>query len=254
MAGSDESESLKISPAFLFMKGFTHFQRARLSTGISATWSWYEQSQGLVRWTFSNSSESQASAVLLRSGYYFGNAFWPVYYANPQFGTTFAEDLTPLVDKGVENNAPPLAVIRLNGNYIIAFVFTLSPGQTWEMLEGGFTGIEPTGVSVYSVVSYMTARMCIGYSPEQVSAWDEQTGTDLKGYSPNPSTLKTVSATVDGPFIQLFNDPVEKGPCQAAAPTPCVSYLKDALVDLENGKYLSFFTNLLSYVECETKL
>lgn len=219
---------------------------------VTASWTWYDQSQGLVKWTFLNPGSSVKSVILYRSGYYFGNAFWPVYEANSEFGTQFATELAPLVDNGVENNSPPLAVIDMGGNYIVAFVFTLSPGQTWSMLEGGFVdGVTPTDVTTFDVVSSQTRQMCVGYSTEQVTAWDQQTGTSLQGYSPNPSTFNVVVANVVAPFVSLFNDPITSGGCASSAPQPkCEIYLNEAIGYLDSGNMISAIVYLFKYIDC----
>jgi len=102
------------------------------------TWEWYDKSQGIIKWTFTNTGKAQESVILLRNGYYFGGAFWPVYVANPEFGVTWMTEVKPLVDNGAENNAPPIAPVTFSNGYTqVLFVFTLSGGQTWSMLEGG---------------------------------------------------------------------------------------------------------------------
>ncbi len=56
---------------------------------VNVTWSWYNQSEGVVTWTFNNKSDKQQEVVLLRGAidqngivlmyYYFGNAYWVDY-------------------------------------------------------------------------------------------------------------------------------------------------------------------------------
>ena len=48
-----------------------------ISTSITAEWSWYNKLQGIVSWNFKNNSIYQGSVVLYRSGYFFGNAYFP---------------------------------------------------------------------------------------------------------------------------------------------------------------------------------
>jgi len=219
---------------------------------ITATWSWYDQQQGLVKWTFSNPTSEIGAVVLFRSGYYFGNAFWPVYEANGQFGVLFAPELKPLVDNGVEKNAPPLAVVEMSGKYIVCFVFTLAPGQEWSMLEGGFLGFDPTGVATYDVVSSTpNSMMCIGYAQQQVTDWDEQTGTQMTGYEPNPSEFNVVVCKVNAPYVQLFPDPISAGSC--SMPLPCTEYLTKAETYLEAGNIIEAVLQFLNYVECLEK-
>ncbi|MHB8154239.1 MAG: hypothetical protein ACYDG3_14525 [Bacillati bacterium] len=205
---------------------------------INVTWSWYDEAQGLVQWTFKNTGTEQASCILLRNQYYFGNAFWPVYVANPGFATAFAAALTPLVDNGVANNSPPLAVVDFgNGNRIIAFVFTLSPNQIWSMLEGGFSSVMPPVFQQAPIVTLENSgSWCIGYDSQQVIDWDTQTGTNLQGYSPNPSAFNTVEVSVTAPYIALYNDTITQGTCSGgSAPNACVQEIIQGFENLANG-------------------
>ena len=55
------------------------------SENVNVSWSWYDQAQGTVKWSFKNNFTAVKSFLLFRNSYYFGNAFWPVYINNPQF-------------------------------------------------------------------------------------------------------------------------------------------------------------------------
>ncbi len=90
--------------------------------------------------------------VLFRNGYYFGNAFWPVYLQNAEFRTQFASSIKPLHDEGIEENSAPLFVADFNGRYIVVFLFSLNPEQKWSILEGGFSDKEmPSNYAVFDV-------------------------------------------------------------------------------------------------------
>lgn len=229
-------------------KIFKKVQESNASVG----WSWNNESGGIVQWSFSNPTSEQKSVVLLRSSYYFGNAYWPVYLANAEFDTQFAQSVTPLVDNGVENNAPPLFVASINGKFIVAFLFTLSPGQTWSMLEGGFVdGITPSGIALYDVSNMEVKEMCVGYDITQVADWDAQTQTLLGGYVPNPKTFNVVVGSISGAYIQLFNDPISTGTCPTPTPKDCNSLLEQAVSSIEGGNILKGLETLFDYVECE---
>ena len=189
----------------------------RITSPITVGWTWENQSQGTVKWTFSNTSKSLACVVLFRSGYYFGNAFWPVYLANSSFNTEFASSVNALTDNGTSNNSPPLMVVEFqDGKYIVAFVFTLSPGQVWSMLEGGFVqGMVPENPVTYAVSGITETQFCIKYDETQVTDWDQQTGTSLKGYFPNPSVFQTITGLLPASagFVELFDDVITQGKC-----------------------------------------
>lgn len=228
------------------------FKKVKASD-VTVGWKWYDEGQGLVEWTFTNDTTEQKSVILLRSGYYFGNAFWPVYESNAEFDTKFAQSVVPLTDNGVENNSPPLFVAEINGKYIVCFLFTLAPGQTWSMLEGGFVdGMEPTGATLYDVTDVVLRTMCVGYDESQVTDWDQQTGTSLGGYSPNPDTFDVIVGQVSGPYIQLFNDPISQGQCSSGSPAPknCDQYISRAIADLQAGSILKGIDELLTYIDC----
>lgn len=184
---------------------------------LSISWSWHDRPGGVVAWRFENPGSRAVTGLLFRNGYYFGNAFWPVYLAHPAFRTRWATALTPLVDLGVETNSAPLGVVEFpGGRRIVAFLFTLAPGSTWSILEGGFSGAQPPeGGGSVPVDVRQGGKFCIGYDPAQVTAWDQQTQTDLQGTAPNPSTVTTVEVTpiASAPFVQLYPDPISPGPC-----------------------------------------
>ena len=182
---------------------------------LKVSWSWYNQSQGTVNWTFTNGSTGTRTFLLLRNSYYFGNAFWPVYLNNKSFNVKFLTKPAPLVDNGVASNSAPIAVFSFSGKgAIVAFAFTLSSGQTWSILEGGFsTSSPPTGYSLVEVAFTGTTLECIKYDEKQVTDWDEQTGISLRGYAPNPSQFDTATFTCNGTFVTLFNDSISAGKC-----------------------------------------
>ncbi len=182
---------------------------------LKVSWSWYNQAQGTVAWAFVNGTSSVKSFLLLRNSYYFGNAFWPVYLNNKSFNVIFAATPVPLVDNGIASNSAPIAVISFPGKEeIVAFVFTLSAGQSWSILEGGFSITSPpSGYSLLEVSFNGTSQQCITYDEKQVSDWDAQTGTSLQGYTPNPSTFYTAIFSCKGTFIALFKDIIKAGKC-----------------------------------------
>jgi len=239
--------------------------KARLSNLVSqsqnvvVTWEWYDKGQGIIKWTFTNTGKAQESVILLRNGYYFGGAFWPVYVANSEFGVTWMTEVKPLVDNGAENNAPPIAPVTFSNGYTqVLFIFTLSGGQTWSMLEGGFNNVTPQPQGVYTVGNPVLQTWCIGYDPQRVVDWDSQTGTTLQGYSPNPETITTVvwQASPGAPYDALpFNDMYCDTPCPCAlqpAPQPtCLEILENIAIAIETGDFSSISVqDIIDAVEC----
>ncbi len=192
------------------------------SPSVSVSWSWYDQQNGIVEWTFKNNSDTVQSVALLRGAidesgkvlvnYYFGNAYWVVYLS---LGITqWQIQNQPLQDQGIQNNAPPLAVFKVNDKYLIAFVFTLPPNSSWSMLEGGFgNGIQPYNPLAIPAEYESDHYFCIGYDYQQIIDYIEQTGIPVSGYQPNPSTFKVSLYRLNGPYISLFNDTIQQGAC-----------------------------------------
>jgi len=189
-----------------------------ISTDISCTWQWYNESRGIVSWNFRNDSNYQETSILYRNGYYFGNAFWPVYI---QYGlTSWAERLSPLVQKSAERNTAPVGIVDFgNGKRLVAFLFTLAPGQEWSILEGGFTrSSPPMNAVVYGVKLEKRGKFCIGYDQSQVIDWDRQTSSSESGYSPNPAEIDTVEVqpSAYAEYVQLFpGDIISEEPCSS---------------------------------------
>lgn len=208
-------------------------------------WEWFDKEKGEVKWTLTNNSESQKSVVLLRNSYYFGNAFWPVYKANGM--SDFTMEASPLEDKGTQDNSAPLFIGKVNGKYLVAFLFTLSAKQSWSIIEGGFIGgFEPSNFSLKDVSSMELKEMSVGYDEKQVTDWDAQTGTDYKGYEPNPTVMKVLVGNIDGPYIQLFDDPI----VDATEHPDCDAKLKMALSYMADNKMSEGIVEFLAYLDC----
>lgn len=177
-----------------------------ISTGVNVTWEWYNKSQGIVSWNFKNGLYFQETVVLYRNGYYFGEAFFPLYLENGI--TSWATQISPLTERGIERNTMPIGIIDFeNGRRIIAFLFTFKPGQTWSVLEGGFTPKSPpTNGILYGTRFQKAGQFCIGYDRQQVVDYDRQTSPSLKGFNPNPSNIRTVEVSISSfaRYVQLF--------------------------------------------------
>ena len=188
-----------------------------ISTSITGNWSWYNKLLGNVVWNFKNNSAFPETAVLYRSGYYFGNAYFPIYLENGV--STWATKLAPLMNRGTDRNFAPLGIVDFGqGQRIIAFLFTLDPGESWSMVEGGF-GVKspPSNSALFGVTLEKTASFCIRYDPQQVTDYDKQTSTLLKGYSPNPINVRTVEVSITSfaQYVQLFSkDSISDSPCK----------------------------------------
>jgi len=102
--------------------------------------------------------------------------------------------------------------------YLVHFIFTLAPGQTWSTPEGGFTGITPTAGVCYELTGSTSGTFCVRYDPARVAQWDSQTGSTTQGFSPNPSTFVTYAFTPEPttPENTLgYNDSIGSGSCVA---------------------------------------
>lgn len=187
---------------------------------VTVSWEWYNESQGIIKWKFVNPTDKMKIVALYRGykldsetfAYYFGDAFYPVYLGNPEiFRTEFIDKVQPLKDEGVELNSPPYGILKFsNGQLLPAFVYVLSPNQTYEMLEGGFSSsVYPTIYRAIELtpVDYSPQLVCIGYPESSVVDWDNQSGTFLQGFQPNPKNFTSIVFHVDpnAPYVSLWS-------------------------------------------------
>lgn len=224
---------------------------------LSVSWKWFNEAQGLVEWTFNNFGTSTSSGILLRDGYTFGSAFYPIYYFNSSaFGTTFlAGSPTPLKDNGVESDSPPLAVIEYptafgSYNKLVSFVFTLAPNQSWSMLEGGFSAnFTP---AAYGNISFISVKFngvddfCIDYNTAvQCQQFNTQAGTSYP-CPPNPFSVKSAVFTCYTQLPNLFPDGISTGTCNN---TNCQMLIDKIEYELAAGQIPSV-AEILEYIKC----
>ena len=191
-----------------------------ISQFVTVSWAWTDQANGNISWTFVNSDTNNSHAVVLyRNNYIFGGAFWPVYLG-PDDTVSHMLDGTQPLPTLTGNGGQPMGIIDYgvgaSPRYLVHFIFNLAPGQTWSTPEGGFTGITPTAGACYELVSNVSGTFCVGYDPQRVTDWDNQTGTTNRGYSPNPSSFLTYAFTPEPttPENTLgFNDSIGSGTC-----------------------------------------
>ena len=196
----------------------------QISQSVTVSWAWTNQSQGNISWTFVNSDKSNSHSVVLYRGansvpsYIFGGAFWPVYL-NGGFGTSILDGTQPVPTLSGSSGTAPMGLLDFGPSasprYLVAFIFTLGPGQTWSMAEAGFTGLTPTAGACYELVSNVTGNYCAGYDPGRVAQWISQAGSG-SGYSPNPNNFNTYAFTPESttPENTLgYNDSIAAGFC-----------------------------------------
>jgi hypothetical protein len=226
---------------------------ANASRSVEAVWGWYEKRRGVVVWGLRNVDSRAHQVILFRNSYYFGDAYWSVYGANRSFQVTFLDGRVPapaLTEKKFAENSPPLGLVQFEGfpQTIVCSVFTLSAGQTWAMIEGGFSpSREPSGVSVYDVSPLIGGEFCLTYDPQGVTDWDRETRTALGGYEPNPSTFNTwlFQAESAARFRKQFDgDEAASGRC---APIMAESPgSQEERVTYEGGIFPAVFPDILS--------
>ena len=228
----------------------------KASASVTVDWTWSNESQGLVQWSFKNNSTEQVAFTLFRNGYYFCGAFGAsIYVSNPEFGISYAPTVTPLTDQGAQYNTPPLGIINFP-TPIVCFVFVLAPGASYSVLEGGFSSlVPPNGATIYEVTNPVPGTYCIGYDPASVTQWNLQTGENLSGYSPNPSPFAAISWTPSSgsPNTVEFPVTVSTGPC-TSTPTPnnCTSFLDQASLAFQAGDYLRALEAVVGFIFCMT--
>ena len=156
--------------------------------GMDVTWEWYDKKGGVVKWIVENKSSITLSGILVRGvlqnksiheTYPFGNAFFPVYYHD--FSEIFNKTPSPLKNTGVKSNAPNLGIFSFKKERFAAFLFTLSAGENYEMLEGGFIdNTEPAAEKMVLADYIKTTSFEISYKEEQCKGYDKQTNTNYK--------------------------------------------------------------------------
>ncbi len=186
------------------------FPKKEVAGNISVSWSWYDEANGTVEWTFKNSSSQFISGLLFRASYPFGNAFWPIYVDNPAFDTNFTSVDYPLVDNGVENNSPPLVIYsNPNSSLFAAFLFSLSAGQEWSMLESGFVdGLTPDydAPPVFvPAVKIGIKNYLVSWDSEQCSAYNSQAQTQFP-CPKNPLNITSAVFSLTNNISPLFHD------------------------------------------------
>lgn len=214
----------------------------------SVDWTWYDQSQGIVQWNLENTGNTIGSFILQRGAslagvqmedYVFGQAFNVMYLYNGNlFGTSLLQEPpTPLINNGVENNSPPMAVVDSPTGRSICFIFTLSPGQKWSMLEGGFqNGIVPSNPILIpvSIKSKTPVVLCDSYNSEQCQGYNQQTGSNLP-CPPNPWQIKSIIMETNVNIPILIQDTITDGPCSSSPQPNCDQLIEQGFQELENG-------------------
>lgn len=185
--------------------------------------------QGIVVWSFKNTGNTVGSWLLQRGAsmagqqfedYIFGQVFNICYlYNGSLFGTSLlTAPPQPLVDNGTTNNSPPMALVDAPSGKSICFIFTLAPGQTWSMEEGGFSnGITPSNAQLIPVtVENGTAQQyCDAWNSEQCQGFNQQTGNNLP-CPPNPWTISTILMQTTDSIPILIQDTFTDGACSSS--------------------------------------
>ena len=181
---------------------------------------------GTVTWTFKNPALRVGSWVLQRGAtkngtpfedYVFGQSFNAVYLFNPaQFGTALLRSIPEsLPERGTDNNTAPMGVVASPAGRSICFIFTLGPGQTWSMREGGFSNglrpVSPVLVPV-NVSSPFPQTFCYAWRPEQCQGYNQQAGSALP-CPPNPWTIQSLLFSTAKQIPVLVADRITEGAC-----------------------------------------
>lgn len=239
------------------------------STGPTATVTFTgPDSNGNVVWTFKNTGTTTGSWILQRGAslggqqledYVFGQAFNVMYLYNAQaFGTSFlTSSPTPLVDNGVNNNSPPMAVVKASTGTSICFIFTLSAGQEWSMIEGGFqNGVVPSNPILIPVTlsSQTPQTFCYTWNPEQCQGYNQQAGTNLP-CPPNPWQIYSMVFTTSVSIPILIQDTFTEGPCPSgntgSSGFACTSQIQALANDLMRSAPISTtISDAISLLEC----
>lgn len=198
----------------------------RISAYVTASWAWADITTGLITWTFTNSDPNNSHAVVLYRGgaetptYIFGGAYWPIYLAGG-FGTNMLDGTQPLPTLS-SGSTQPMGILDFGPSasprYLVAFIFNLGPGQTFNTNEGFTPNAGPTTYQCYALDSSVTGNYCVGYDPGRVANYNSNplAGSTQAGYSPNPKVFYTYAFTPESatPDNELgYNDSIAAGSC-----------------------------------------
>lgn len=149
---------------------------------VKVNYTWYEKAKGIIQWNFENTGSTTRSFILLRGItennkvseiYAFGDAFYPLYYKN--FNVDFVTEPEPLANVSARTNNAPLAVIEnSDSRLLVAFLYTLSGGSKYSVLEGGWTGVEPGGIKIVLAKYSGTKDFSIKYEKKQCTLYNEE--------------------------------------------------------------------------------
>jgi hypothetical protein len=136
--------------------------------GLRVSWKWLNQNEGVVMWTFENPTNESGAVALNRgilqqpgSTYCLGDAFWPAYL----------EDNLAFIAAGPypaltgSSASLPLAAIGQDSR-VICFVFTLNPGESYDLPEAGFVGISPQCTALLDLRFVSNINMTIAYDTQ----------------------------------------------------------------------------------------
>jgi hypothetical protein len=130
----------------------------------------------------------------------------------------------------------------------ICFIFTLAPGQTWSMEEGGFTGgIVPSNPQLIPVtVENGTAQQwCDEWNSEQCQGFNQQTGDNLP-CPPNPWTITTILMQTTAGIPILIQDTFTEGACSSSGGgQSCLQMIEDGILTNNVQEVLAGFECLI---------
>ena len=198
---------------------------------VKVNYTWYDKGNGIIQWNFENTGSTTRSFILLRGItennkvseiYAFGDAFYPLYYKN--FNVDFVTKPEPLANVSARTNNAPLAIIEnSDSRLLVAFLYTLSGGSKYSVLEGGWKGVEPGGIKIVLAKYSGIKDFSIEYEKKQCTLYNEESSTDY-GCPDDPFTVKSALMKVNNPIKPLFNDTIS-----AAGDNNCVQMLQKAM-------------------------
>ena len=222
----------------------------QVSNPVKVSWSWEDQQQGLVTWTFENTT-SEVQTVLLQRGaeqngvqfedYIFGQAFWAIYTYNPQFATSFMTKVLPS-----PNGTPQMAVVKSSNGMFVAFVFVLEPNSTYTMIEGGFSnGVQPSNPVVIPVVTDgKVYSYSVTYQSNQCQGYNQQSGTNFP-CPPDPYTINSIVFTTNQ-TVPIFEQDTFVPSQQETA---CNALANQIIQNFDSGNYWGMLSYVLQYIE-----
>ncbi|GJQ09644.1 hypothetical protein GpartN1_g1435.t1 [Galdieria partita] len=216
---------------FIFTDATSENHICASSSGVVVSYEWVEKDKGILSWIMNNTGNSISTFILVRGATYqdselvepyaFGAAYYPAYIYNG-LGQYFQGVPVPLQEYQ-SLGSTPLGILRLSSQqFWTSFVFTLSPGQLFQIEEAGYLYhddvLTPKCQGVYQLSYLGTFDFRASYSViEQCQAFDDAQPCPPSPFSIGSAVYSVPSSVMSSMFLPSFKDNFELSFCTSNA-------------------------------------